>query len=85
VKLASKDWLFPFRRDNSREDGEKKWLAKHPAKAVGPARKARLLDRILIAWKSITEARRPVAVVLPLLKRTKDVTIVEIIAESNEE
>ena len=38
---------------------------------------ARLLDRILIAWKSITEARRVVAVVLPLLKRTKDVTIVE--------
>ena len=46
---------------------------------------ARLLDRILIAWKSITEARRAVAVVLPLLKRTKDVTIVEIVAESNEE
>jgi hypothetical protein len=79
VKLASKEyWLFPFRRDNSREDRENTndWL-KQPAKAVGPARKARLLDRILIAWKSITEARRVVAVVLPLLKRTKDVTIVE--------
>jgi hypothetical protein len=54
-----------------------------PANAVGSARQEDVscLDRILIAWKDTTEA---VSVALPLLKRTKDVTIVEIVAEGND-
>ena len=53
-----------------------------PMLLVPPGKKTHLgLDRILIVWKDTTEARRAVSVALPLLKRTKDVTIVEIVAD----
>lgn len=42
------------------------------------------LDRIMIGWKDTAEARRAVAAALPLLKRAKDVAIVEIVADEAE-
>ena len=52
---------------------------------VPPGKKTCLApDRIPIVWKDTSEARRAVSVALPLLKRTKDATIVEIVAEGND-
>ena len=46
---------------------------------VVPPRKTFLaLNRILIAWKDIAEARNAVAAALPLLKSAQDVMIIEI-------
>jgi nucleotide-binding universal stress UspA family protein len=42
------------------------------------------LDRIMIAWKDTAEARRAIAAALPLLKRAKDVQIVEIVDNDGE-
>lgn len=59
--------------------------AGRPMLLVSPGKKTRIaFDRILIVWKDTTEARRAVSVALPLLKRTKDVTIVEIVVEGND-
>ena len=56
--------------------------AGRPMLLVPPGKKTRLApDRIPIVWKDTSEARRAVSVALPLLKRTKDVTIVEIVAD----
>lgn len=56
-----------------------------PMLLVPPGKKTHLgLDRILIVWKDTTGARRAVSVALPLLKRTKNVTIVEIVAEGHD-
>jgi len=49
---------------------------------VPPGKKTCLApDRIPIVWKDTSEARRAVSAALPLLERTKDVTIAEIVAE----
>jgi len=60
--------------------------ALRPANAVGSARQEDVscARPHPIVWKDTGEARRAVSVALPLLKRTKDATIVEIVAEGND-
>jgi nucleotide-binding universal stress UspA family protein len=65
--------------------GDAVMRAGRPILLVPPGKTRLAPDRILVAWKDTTEARRAVSAALPLLKRAKHVQIVEIVTEGNEE
>jgi nucleotide-binding universal stress UspA family protein len=65
--------------------GDAVMRAGRPVLLVPPDKTCLAPDRILIAWKDTTEARRAVSAALPLLKRAKDVQIIEIVAVGDEQ
>jgi nucleotide-binding universal stress UspA family protein len=71
--------------NQSLDIGDAVMRAGRPILLVPPGKTSLALDRILIAWKDTTEARRAVSAALPLLKRAKDVQIVEIVADGEQQ
>ena len=65
--------------------GDAVMRAGRPILLVPPGKTCLAPDRVLVAWKDTTEARRAVSAALPLLKRAQDVRIVEIVGQGNEE
>jgi nucleotide-binding universal stress UspA family protein len=55
--------------------------AGRPTLVVPPLKTPLALNRALIAWKDTAETRRTVAAALPLLKRARDVMVVEIVPD----
>ncbi len=54
-----------------------------PVMVVAPSPAPIRLDRVLVAWKDTSQARRAAADALPLLKRANRVSLVEITAEDD--
>jgi nucleotide-binding universal stress UspA family protein len=92
IQARAADLLIVGRQENasvliptqSLDIGDAVMRAGRPILLVSPGKTCLSLDRILVAWKDTTESRRAVSAALPLLKRSKDVTIVEIVADDRE-
>jgi nucleotide-binding universal stress UspA family protein len=65
--------------------GDAVMRAGRPILLVPPDRTCLALDRMLVGWKDTAESRRAVSAALPLLKRARDVQVVEIVAEGDQE
>jgi nucleotide-binding universal stress UspA family protein len=63
--------------------GDAVMKAGRPILVVPPHGTSLAINRILIAWKDTTEARRAISAALPLLRQATELTIVEIVSESN--
>ena len=64
--------------------GDAVMKAGRPILVVPPRQASLALNRILIAWKDVAEARRAVSAALPLLKQANESTIVEIVSDERE-
>ena len=63
--------------------GDAVMKAGRPILVVPPHCISLAINRILIAWKDTTEARRAISAALPLLKQATEVTIVEIVSDES--
>ncbi|QWG11122.1 universal stress protein [Bradyrhizobium sediminis] len=66
------------------EIGDAVMKAGRPVLVVPPRSTSLAFNRILIAWKDSAEARRALPAALPLLKRAKELIIVEITSDESE-
>jgi nucleotide-binding universal stress UspA family protein len=64
--------------------GDAVMKAGRPILVVPPHGTSLAVNRILIAWKDTTEARRAISGALPLLKQATELTIVEIVSDESE-
>jgi nucleotide-binding universal stress UspA family protein len=63
--------------------GDAVMKAGRPILVVPPHGTSLAINRILIAWKDTTEARRAISAALPLLKQATELTIVEILSDES--
>jgi nucleotide-binding universal stress UspA family protein len=63
--------------------GDAVMKAGRPVLVVPPRHTGLALDRLLLAWKDTAEARRAVSAALPLLRKAKELTIVEIVPDAS--
>lgn len=70
--------------DQRLDIGDAVMRAGRPVLVVPPHSTSLALDRILVAWKDTAESRKAVAAALPLLKKAKELTIVEIASDARE-
>jgi nucleotide-binding universal stress UspA family protein len=56
--------------------------AGRPVLIVPPRSTCLALDRILVAWKDTAESRRAISAALPLLRKAKELTVVEILSDT---
>ena len=63
--------------------GDAVMKAGRPILVVPPHGTSLAINRILIAWKDTTEARRAISAALPLLKQATELTIVEIVSDES--
>lgn len=52
--------------------------AGRPVLLIPPAPAALAMDRVMVAWKNTTETRRAITAAIPLLKRARQVTLVQV-------
>ncbi len=64
--------------------GDAVMRAGRPVLVVPPRSTCLALDRVLIAWKDCAESRKAISAALPLLRRAKELTIVEIASDARE-
>jgi nucleotide-binding universal stress UspA family protein len=76
--------VSPLLPHQSLDIGDAVMRAGRPMLLVPSGQTSLALDHIMISWKDTAEARRAIAAALPLLKRAKDVQIVEIIDNDDE-
>ncbi len=80
VTNASHDGLLPDAHDRH-DAGDLVMQAGRPILVVPAKAESLKLDCAVIAWKDAREARRAVKDALPLLQRTKDVAVIEVIED----
>jgi nucleotide-binding universal stress UspA family protein len=55
-----------------------------PVLVVPPRSTCLALDRVLVAWKDTAEARKAISAALPLLRKAKELTILEVASDTRE-
>jgi nucleotide-binding universal stress UspA family protein len=70
--------------NQSLDMGDAVMKAGRPIIVVPPHTTCLPLNRALVAWKDTVEARRALSAALPLLEKTQDVWLVEIVADDDE-
>jgi nucleotide-binding universal stress UspA family protein len=62
--------------------GDAVMRAGRPVLVVPPRSTSLALDRVLVAWKDTAESRKAISAALPLLRKAKELTIVEIASDA---
>lgn len=58
--------------------------AGRPVLVVPPRGTSLALDRVIVAWKDTAESRKAISAALPLLRRTKELTLIEIASDARD-